>query len=144
MTPNQDNIGREFRLPHSQPSAPDALSLAGMFVARIASATPVSGSDNQYEYGFVEVEKTSPGYGGWTDAADGTTGTAYNMIEDQNSATGILGNGVNADNLVTSVAEFSMQPCPVGTRVMIWAVVLEDGTVEYWFQYENAVDGGCV
>src|SRR5687768_17273130 len=59
------------------------------FPAIINSATQV-GSNFRWTYSFSEAEKTSAGYGGWTAKSGGTTGTAYNFIEDQNGATGVF------------------------------------------------------
>ena len=114
----------------------------GQFFARVASST--QNGPNRWKYDFKEVEKTLPGYGGWTDRANGITGTAYNLIEDRNSLTGTLGNGVSVSSLKTDDAEFELRPIPDGTRVMITPVTLPNGTVEYWTQYENGIDGGCV
>jgi len=113
-----------------------------LFFARVASST--QNGPNRWKYDFKEVEKTLPGYGGWTDRANGITGTAYNLIEDRNSLTGTLGNGVSVSSLKTDDAEFELRPIPDGTRVMIMPVTLPNGTIEYWTQYENGIDGGCV
>lgn len=113
---------------------------ASQFFARIASATPVSGV-KQWTYAFVEVEKTDAGYGEWTDKSGGLTGTLMNLIEDQNGASGLYGNGVNSSNLIGT---FDIQPIPDDTRVLVTKVTdLEDGSTEYWTQYENGIDGAC-
>lgn len=110
------------------------------FPARITSSTQ-DGSNLRFTYGWAEVEKTTPGYGGWVTKPGGRTGTAYNRTEDQNGATGLMGNGVDTANLVGS---FSVQPAPVGLPVELTPVpVASDGTTEFWFSYENGVDGAC-
>ena len=110
------------------------------FVARI-SASSDQGND-RYSYSFDEVEKTGFGYGNWTTRSDGRTGTAYNLIEDMNTASGVQGNGVDRDNLGTSDYTFTIQPAPSDVLVEIREVEYSD-TTEYWFQYENGVDGTC-
>jgi len=112
---------------------------------RITSSSQVSGyGGNRYTYQFAQVEKTGAGYGGWTNVQNGISGAAYNLIEDQNFTSGTLGNGVSISNLTTDKARFTLQPAPTGTRVMLMPVVTTSGSTEYWFSYENGVDGGCI
>jgi hypothetical protein len=114
------------------------------FRARIGAATPAG--DNQWTYAFVEVEKTAAGYGGWTTLSGGRTGSARNTIEDMNSDTGVQGNGVDVANLDTDAFTFEIQPCPAGNVVWMRTVrfmVDDEPTTEYWFDYENGVDGEC-
>ena len=120
------------------PAAEAAVTIFG----RITSNS--SDGSNRWSYRFIEVEKTQPGYGGWTDVDGGITGTVRNVIEDQNTSSGTLGNGVSVDNLTSATARFLLQPIPTGTRVMITPVTLTNGVVEYWTQYANGVDGGCI
>lgn len=102
-----------------------------------------SGSNNQWTYAFSEVEKTTAGYSGWTVKSGGITGTAYNRAEDINSATGVQGNGVDADNLDTDDYTFALQACPDNSIVTIDVIELTTGVNEYWFTHENGVDGEC-
>jgi hypothetical protein len=113
-------------------------SVRDWFIARISGATQ-DGTNKRWVYTFVELEKTSAGYNGWADKTSGRTGNCYNLIEDQNGATGTYGNGVASVNLVGT---FTVKPCPTGTRIMLHAVDA-GGTAEYWFSYENAIDGEC-
>ncbi len=108
------------------------------FYARL-TATSQDGTNKRWRYGFTEVTKTTAGYGGWTDKSGGTVGSGYNLIEDQNSVSGTYGNGVNASNLTGT---FSIKPAPTGLRVKM-SIVSVGGASEYWFSYENAIDGGC-
>jgi hypothetical protein len=111
------------------------------FIARIDGSTQ-DGSNFRWEYDFVEVKKATAGYGGWTDKTNGRTGTAYNLIEDQNGASGLFGNGVDSSNL--SGTSMEVQPVPDGTRVEIFMVTCQaNGETEYWFSYENGIDGEC-
>lgn len=131
------------RLQPSTPTVP-----AGCW-ARIGSSTAAdTPARNRWLYAWVEVEKTSAGYAGWTTKTGGASGTtssnsAYNSIEDANAATGVLGNGVNASTLNTVDWTFTVKACPSGTVVWLTPVVLTGGSTEYWFAYENGVDGSC-
>lgn len=117
-----------------------AIEGAQSFWAFVAS--PSRDGDNwRWSYTFTEVKKNSTGYGGWTALTGGRTGTAYNTIEDMNGESGLMGNGVNTDNL--SDTEMTVQPCPANTPVRMYLVTASDGTPEYWFSYENAIDGTC-
>lgn len=104
------------------------------------------GSNFRWSYAWSEVEKSATGFGGWTTVTDGLSGTtsentAYNTIEDGNGATGLMGNGVDTDNFPDG-GTFALQPVPNGTVLSARKRVL-GSTVEYHFQYENGVDGGC-
>jgi len=103
------------------------------FFARVQGQQAVSA--NRYSYQFVEITKNTAGYGNWIDKTGGITGTCYNLIEDQNSTTGTLGNGVP----LAAVGACNMKLIPVGTRIMVFWTYLANGNVEYWTQYENGV-----
>lgn len=105
---------------------------------------------NRWKYAWSEVEKTVAGYGGWTVLADGRTGTtaaspARNTIEDINNDTAetVLGNGVTVSSLDTAEATFTLKACTTSNIVKMHEVVVVGGTPEYWFSYENGVDGSC-
>lgn len=95
----------------------------------------------RWDYTFEEVEKTSTGYGGWAEKSGGITGTAYNMTEVPNSSSGVQGNGITYP-LSDDAAGFTMKPAPTGIIVRVWPVTV-GSTTEYWFSYENGVDGSC-
>jgi len=99
-------------------------------------------STNRYTYTFVEVEKTSAGYGGWTTKSGGQTGTARNTIEDMNDAAGMQGCGVTVANLDTADYTYTITPCPTGNIILARRVKISD-TTEYWFSHANGVDGTC-
>lgn len=110
------------------------------FTATVGAATQ-DGANKRWTYPFTEVEKTGAGYGGWTALDGGRTGTAYNRIEDINGASGLFGNGVDSANLTGT---FEIQPCPEDVPVEITVVHrADDGSDEFWFSYENGVDGAC-
>jgi len=101
---------------------------------------------NRWSYDFEGVKKTGAGHGGWTADASlpSGTGDAFNTVEDIGSGSGTQGNGVDLANLDTPEFTFTIQPCPAG--VVVWMRPVRFGdpeTVEYWFTYENGVDGGC-
>lgn len=115
-------------------------SAAEDFWAKITGATLVS--TNQWEYTFIEVEKGAIGLnpGGWSDKT--LEGTAYNSIEYMNFSAGVQGNGVDIDG-ADFPATMGLQPCPETN--IVWMHRLENGAgeTEYWFSYENGVDGTC-
>jgi hypothetical protein len=110
---------------------------------RITSSSPVPGTgNNRFVYQFAQMAKTAAGYGGWSDVGSGISGDAFNLIEDQNTAYGTLGNGVKVEHLDTDTAEFKLQPVPAGTRLQLFPVTRGNET-EWWFSYENGVTGTC-
>ena len=114
-----------------------------VFVARIASA--VAYVDNIWNYTCLKCHKTGiEGYetGGWL--ADWITPlSCYNLIEYGNSGVGVQGNGVDVDG-TDFPATFALQPCPVGTLVLMYTVRRSiSENIEYWFQYESGIDGTC-
>ena len=117
--------------------------LMDMFVATISSATAYV--DNIWNYTCTKVHKTGiTGYetGAWFAVWD-TPQPAFNLIEFGNSGVGVQGNGVDIDG-ADFPETFALQPCPVGTLVMMYTIQLPlSAGIEYWFQYENGVDGTC-
>lgn len=105
------------------------------------------GTNKRWKYDWVEVEKTSTGYGGWTNVSGGRSGSgsdfdyAYNSIENGNGASGLYGNGVNSTHLTGSL---DIQPAPANTIVR-GQIVYISGTdkPEVWFEYANGIDGAC-
>lgn len=109
------------------------------FYARVSGSTK-DGTNFRWSYDFVEVVKTSAGFGTWNDMTGGRTGTLRNLLEDQNGESGLMGNGVNTANLTGT---FALQPIPTGTRVRVEVVEVTGVNPEYWTSYENGVDGAC-
>jgi hypothetical protein len=113
-----------------------------------AIGTSAADGTNRNKYAWTEQEKSDAGYGGWSTLSggrSGTTGTdpARNTIEDMNGSSGLLGCGVDVDNLTeTDVYTYTLSPAPSGAIVWMREVD-QDGDVEYWFAYENGVDGTC-
>jgi hypothetical protein len=145
------------------PIAPAAPPPGGesLFVARISSSSQVPDPGGgawpyQWTYSFQEQEKKKADYGGWGAKAGGREGAALNLIENMNTASGLLGSGGSTDNLVGT--GLKPQPCPAGALVLMRSVPVPGiaanpdanppvkevpPKTEYWFQYENAVDGPC-
>ena len=117
---------------------------AGHIEARIVSSSAAGA--NRWTYEFVQVVKTSAGYGGWSDVPGGLEGVAYNRNEDNNTGLpgSVLGNGVAVNSLTTASAEFTLRPIPDDTLVELRPLTLADGTVEYWMEIPNGIDGGCL
>ncbi len=112
------------------------------FFAEITSQTDAGPS--QWAYGFHEVRKaTGAGYATpWQQRSDGATGTAYNLTEVINGGA-YFGNGIDVENLQLSFPYFAVMPCPIGGIVVVYTILVDNDELEYWFQYENAVDGEC-
>ena len=155
------------------PMTPKMLSAASRsFYARITASTFANGTATahatnpatQWTYTFVEVEKTVAGYSvmtasarSWTDLSGGRTGTARNTIEDINTLitdtlggeASRMGNGVVLANLdYDTDGTYDFPPRPVPDEVIVQvhevsAVVAGVSSTEYWFSYENGVDGSC-
>jgi hypothetical protein len=107
---------------------------------------------NRWKYAFTEVYKSSAGYGGWATLSGGrsgstTTNPGRNTIEDMNTGADahVEGNGVDPANLdpaATGADTFSLMPCTSGNIVQMRQVDCGQ-SVEYWFSYENGVNGDC-
>ena len=105
----------------------------------------VADGDNSYAYPFTEGYQTATGYGNFATVSGGASGTARNLTEDPNdgaSGTDILGNGVQFNHLATDDWTFELEPAPNGALVLMTETTVA-GVLQYWFQYENAVDGEC-
>lgn len=104
---------------------------------------------NRWKYAWSEVYKSGAGYGNWSALSGGRSGTtgsnpARNTIEDMNTggAAHVEGCGVDVDHLDTADWTFAIMPCTTGNIVWIEEVPYGTG-FEYWFSYENGVDGVC-
>ena len=111
------------------------------------TASTQDGTNKRWTYTARKQIKTSAGYGGWAAAADVADYTLLNSIEVSNGATGLWGNGVNSTNLPASPATMTIQPVPNGVIVRAWVETFTPSggaaSIEYWFSYENGVDGSC-
>ncbi len=120
-------------------SGEDTTSSRTSFFAKIVNYA-VEGT-NQWRYTCEQVVKRTTAYTGW----HGTNVhfEAFNTCEHINDGAGVEGNGVDVDN--PSFEGFSIQPAPVGSIVRVWAVLPSGSpqTTEYWFSYENGIDGEC-
>lgn len=125
-------------IPGSPPSPPSPRKIE--LFARITGNTQ-DGSNKRWIYDFEQVAKTSAGYGGWEAIDGGLVDVAYNLAEDQNGATGLWGNGVDSSNIAGT--NLDIKPIPTGLIVRLFAIVVTDGTTEYWLDVSNAIDGAC-
>lgn len=105
----------------------------------IITAATKDGSNFRWTYTWSEAEKTATGFSGWAAKSGGLTGSAYNTVEYANGASGAFGNGVNSTNLTGT---FELKPVPTSQPVFVRPVAV-GSTTEYWFSYENGVDGAC-
>jgi len=120
-----------------------------MFWARITDSDVYDEpAQNRWTYDWERVEKTEEGYGGWTPTGESGEANGYNTNEDMNDVTGVQGNGVDVANLDTPEYTFEIQPAPPGVIVRMRVQESpssgsESVVDEYWFTYENGVDGTC-
>jgi hypothetical protein len=110
------------------------------FWAKITGHAEDPAGWHRWRYAWEEVvPPAEEGYGEWT--ATGRSGTtdenpARNTVENYNSASGGQGNSINVDGLPGS---FDIMPVIANTVIV--RMFVTNG--QYWFQYENAVDGSC-
>lgn len=98
------------------------------------SASSKDGSNFRWTYTAKLAYRVATGFGAWV--VEGNNITAYNSIEQMNSSSGVMGNGVDTANLAGTSLE--LQPAPAG------AIVLATFEFDAWvFSYENGVDGAC-
>ncbi len=119
------------------------------FFAQITGSTGPTA--NKWTYSFTEVYKLNTGYGAsaWTAPTNAITGTARNLFELINDATGAnyLGIGITNDELDdtanSGACAMDLRPVPddVIVEMMVVDIFKADGTVtyEYWFQWANGV-----
>lgn len=129
-------VGRHRR---RQPSGPST------FLAQITGNASLSA--NRWKYAWSEVELDANGAATRAGLRTGTTtlNPALNLIEINNAATGVRGNGVNQSGAAYP-ATFSLKPAGTGGFALI--VLMHEcfdkqGALRYVFQYENADDGTC-
>lgn len=104
---------------------------------RITAATPAG--TRRWTYTFTEAipKAESPYYTSGT-----LSGNAINLRENENAATGIQGNGVNATDLEGTL---DLQPAAVGKGlVRLWGPYIGADNTEIWvFSEPNGVSGDC-
>jgi hypothetical protein len=104
---------------------------------KLGGATSIG--DNRWSYPFTQMKYQQAGT--WAAVPDGLTGTAYNTVEANNSATGVQGCGINVDLLPAGV---SIQPIGAGGIVKITPEInCETQAVEHVFEAVNNADGPC-
>ena len=95
-------------------------------------------ADNRWSYSAVEVVPEKQGR--YKDKANGWSGTAYNTIEANNAATGILGSGDNTADFPSGV---ELKPIGSGAVVPAWRVINCEGFEEIHFAVPNNAGGSC-
>lgn len=120
---------------------------AGMYM-RITSAAAATGATNRWGYSWVQSRYVRNGLfedvpSGFTSSDPKYGGLAYNVLEANNTASGLQGNGVNISALPNT---FNLQPIP--NNAVVYAIrvaTCDDPTVKQWVivQYVNAVTGAC-
>lgn len=138
--------GRQPSVPMTPYIPPPALNTTRK-VYRVASYTQIN-SYKRWMYKLVEQEKKVAGsIAAWSDKLSATEIDAFNLIEANNDTSGLMGNGVTLVNGFVDGTQLTIQPAPINTRVEAWCQTVTPAsgspTQEFWFQYENGVDGGC-
>lgn len=111
---------------------------------KLTNATLISGRSNAWVYSGTEQIPGQDGF--WTDKPSGkTSAKIFNMIEANNSATGIQGCGINVDNLPVG---FALRPvggtaCAGHPVVKCYPDVDCKGVGIYYFEDVNLADGEC-
>jgi hypothetical protein len=118
--------------------------------ARITGATR-QGTAFKWVYSAWLTEKAAggAGYGGWATKGGENSITLYNLAEDMNDSSGLMGNGVDTANLAGT--GLHLMPIPTGRDVRVWRVSVPTTpgqlggpvTMEYWCDVNNAIDGSC-
>jgi len=145
---NAPSTGHRIATGQGVPALPSAQPVTFQpFFAQITGRTGPIG--NKWSYTFAQVHKTNTGAGAsqWTTGL--FSGTAGNLFELINDATGVnyLGVGVTNNELDdtanSGACALDLRPVPDGVIVLMWPVPIykADGSVviEYWFQWTNGV-----
>lgn len=114
---------------------------------QIVSASPIPGTTNRWRYSLTSAVLKADGQFETPTVLRGETGQVltagivygYNLLEANNTATGIQGNGFDLDELppILIGVGFALRPAPVG------AVVKADKEGNDWlFSYPNAMGKG--
>lgn len=103
-------------------------------------------AQNRWTYSWKGIYKATAGYDGWSDLDTTGSNNAFNTIENMNTAADatsptVQGNGVDIDG-ADFPAGFEIQPAPIHVIVAMTPVQVGE-TLEYWFTYENGIDGTC-
>jgi hypothetical protein len=121
---------------------------------KLTGAQAIPGESNRWRYTWIEQEYL--GTGRWRDLAGGLTSDAntasngesgsgapryaYNTLEANNTAAGVMGNGYNVSTLASQI---TFNPIRGGGVHRLYAQVTCDGLVEYVFTASNALQGEC-
>ena len=130
------------RLVMAEVARPEKVEFWAKITESVADAT-----GNRWIYSWNEVKKNLPGYGGWGVSGRSGASDAYNSIENINSDVGMLGIGITSDELDSEDWLFDIVSAPNNVIVRMNEVAFISDTeiiTEYWFSYENSVDGSCV
>jgi hypothetical protein len=110
----------------------------GSFWARITAYDLESGIPGFWKYGWEEVVPPTNPVNSWT--VQGRSGTttenpAHNSIESLHIYNGMHGIGIDTGDMPGT---YAVQPAPASVVVRMY---ITEG--QYWFQYENSVNGEC-
>lgn len=116
----------------------NAYAAEPFFLVKLGGATAIPNYSNRWKYSYTQVVPEREGRYKVPDGAG--TGDCYNMVEANNSATGVQGNGIDVDNLP---AGYNLGPIGAGAVVVAYLVINCDGNPEIHFEGYNPVVGTC-
>lgn len=145
---------------HAATETEDSGKIVPYFMARItgwqtANSCQYLGVQHiiAWEYRFAQVIKGGEGVlGYWQALPGGWSGTAYNTLEVMNVGPSVndvyatSGIGISLKSLWDNYPTFDLVPAPIDAIVTMWRVpvnIQDSPTHEFWFQYENSVEGTC-
>lgn len=142
-----DTRGAESRVPGAAvvatPAAEQQLPATTSWIARITGATSLG--NNRWSYNWTAVSLTDAGVTAVPAASPRTHattgyGTARNLAEMGNAATGVQGNGVDVADLTGTLA---IRPIPTGRIVQMSGPFGTSGAPFCVFTAENGLQGAC-
>jgi hypothetical protein len=108
-------------------------------LAKITGNTAIGGASYRWEYTWERAEIGSTRAFASRAGEAWYTGTALNVTEGGNTATTVMP-GYTVANIP---AGFTVKPIATGCFVMVFAQRRTDGTIQWVFWCENAIDGSC-
>ena len=112
----------------SSPLSVRMASLSSTVHLAIVTSSTRDGSNWRWTYTMQWAANSGTGFGTW--AGSGDTFSAYNLSE--------VGNNTTTASGIAVPTGMTVQPMPTG---MVRSLFMHAG--KYWFEWENAITGGC-
>lgn len=122
------------------PSVTRTAAAGSPHINAIVTGASRDGSNWRWTYTVKRATKATASWGGWTALTGADSLTAFNRAEAINTSSGMLGIGVTVGKIP---AGFELQPIPTNTPIVIDAVSVAGGAIEWWFYAANGIDGEC-